>query len=223
MNPWPQLMRRGAVARMRQRCAERRMLCLTYDDGPGADLTPRVLDTLARHGARATFFLLGRNALAHPTVADRVRDAGHECACHTMEHLNGWRVAGARAARDVDEGYAALSRWLPSDARFRPPFGKLCAAHWRTLRTRRAPVDWWTIDSGDTTPFGSPLPDPESVWRRVEQDSGAVVLLHDMDREREHPARAEFVLKVTDLLLTRARSAGLRAATLSELFSEHGS
>lgn len=221
MNPLPQLMRRGAVARMRRACRERRTLCLTYDDGPGADLTPRVLDALARHGAHATFFLLGRNARRRPDLLDRVRDAGHELACHTMEHLNGWKVSGARGAADVEAGYDALSPWIPGDARFRPPYGKLSAGQWRALKRRGAPVDWWTIDSGDTT--HAELPDPASVWAAVERDSGGVVLLHDMDRDRDHRKRAEFVLAVTDLLLTRAPSAGLRTATLSELFSEHGS
>jgi len=206
---------------MRRLCREQRALCLTYDDGPGADLTPRLLDVLSRHGAYATFFLLGRNAAQNPGVVDSVRDAGHELACHTMDHLNGWKVPGSRAAADVEAGYDILSPWIPPDARFRPPYGKLSGGQWSILKHRGAPVDWWTIDSGDTT--HGVLVDPESVWEAVEHDSGGVVLLHDMDRARDHHQRAEFVLAVTDHLLSRARSAGFRTATLSELFSEHGS
>lgn len=221
MNPLPQLMRPRTVARMRRLCRERNALCLTYDDGPGADLTPRVIDALARHDAKATFFLLGRNAARRPDLVDRLRNEGHALACHSMNHLNGWKVSGARGAADVEAGYESMSRWLEASARFRPPYGKLSAGQWQALKRRGAPVDWWTVDSGDTS--RGELPTPESVWTAVNRDRGGVVLLHDMDRDADHLRRAEFVLAVTDLLLTRARSAGLRAATLPELFSEHGS
>lgn len=211
----PQMLRPGAVARMRTLCRRKGMLCLTYDDGPGPDLTPRVLDVLARHNARATFFLLGVRAEYRPDLADRARRDGHEIGCHSARHLHGWKTTPGRARDDVESGYHMLERWTTPSGRFRPPYGKLSTGQYLALRRRRAPIDWWTIDSGDTK---AAPPTPESVWGAVERDGGGVVLLHDMDREADHANRAAYVLTLTELLLSKASVAGMRIDTLTSLF-----
>ena len=213
----PQALRPSAVGRMRSLCRRKQMLCLTYDDGPGPNLTPRVLDLLDRHNAKATFFLLGVRAEYRPDLVDRAKSRGHELACHSARHLHGWKTMPARARQDVDAGYVMLDRWVSPSSRFRPPSGKLSLGQYLSLRRRKAPIDWWTLDSGDT---GSSLPSPESIWKSVKRGGGGVVLLHDMDRERDHDARATYVLELTDLLLTRARDSGIRPGTLNELFQE---
>lgn len=213
----PQALRPAAVRRMRSLCRRKKMLCLTYDDGPGPELTPRVLDTLARHRAHATFFLLGVRAEYRPDLVDRARAEGHEVACHSARHLHGWKTTPGRARQDVDAGYHMLERWVSPSGRFRPPYGKLAIGQFLALRRRKAPIDWWTLDSRDTKPT---LPAAQSIWNSVERAGGGVVLLHDMDREHDHAARAAYVVEVTNLLLTRAREAGIRAGTLNELFEE---
>jgi peptidoglycan/xylan/chitin deacetylase (PgdA/CDA1 family) len=212
----PQAIRPSAVSRMRSLCWRKRMLCLTYDDGPGPDLTPRVLGVLQRHDARATFFLLGVRAEYQPGLVDRAVASGHEIGCHSARHLNGWKTTPARAREDVEAGYHMLERWIAPGSRFRPPYGKLSLGQYLALRKRRAPINWWTLDSGDTKPR---LPAAESIWARVQRGAGGVVLMHDMDREHDHAARAEYVLQLTDLLLTRSKESGIRPATLSELFA----
>lgn len=213
----PQILRTSAVARMRALCRRKRMICLTYDDGPGPDLTPRVLDALHGHNAKATFFLLGIRAEYRPELVDRAQAAGHELGCHSARHLNGWKTTPAHARKDVEAGYQMLARWIAPSCRFRPPYGKLSLGQYRALRRRMAPINWWTIDSGDT---GARLPSPDRVWEAVQRDGGGVVLLHDMDRERDHAERAAYVLQLTDLLLTRGRDAGMRPGTLTDLFTE---
>nr|MDQ3102034.1 polysaccharide deacetylase family protein [Bacteroidota bacterium] len=63
---------------------------LTFDDGPIADVTPWVLDTLARSDARSTFFCIGRNVEREPEIFKRLKDEGHAIGNHTYEHCNGW-------------------------------------------------------------------------------------------------------------------------------------
>jgi peptidoglycan/xylan/chitin deacetylase (PgdA/CDA1 family) len=58
------------------------LVALTFDDGPAPDHTPRVLEILARHGAKATFFLIGDRAVAHPGTVQRIREEGHEVGSH---------------------------------------------------------------------------------------------------------------------------------------------
>src|SRR4051794_41623688 len=63
-----------------------RVLALTFDDGPSAEWTPPVLDALRDKNARATFFVLGRHAEAHPELVRRISDEGHELASHGYDH-----------------------------------------------------------------------------------------------------------------------------------------
>lgn len=196
------------------------MLALTYDDGPGTHLTPRVCDLLDRAGAKATFFLLGRRATQAPQLVHRLAAAGHELACHTHDHLNAWKSSPWRVNADIRRGYQTLAPWVPPSGLFRPPYGKVTPFTLLSLRRRGARVIWWTHDSMDTT-HGS-LPTPPSVVDRVMQDRGGVVLLHDFDRERDaayNAARAEFVLEVTRLLLDAAQHSGIRVTTVGQLIA----
>src|SRR5690606_2949268 len=70
-------------------------LYLTCDDGPDPEVTPWVLDTLARSKAKATFFCTGRNAEANPALMDRLRREGHSVGNHTWDHPDGWRTPTA--------------------------------------------------------------------------------------------------------------------------------
>ena len=207
----PHALRLLAERRLRQRCRETRSLVLTYDDGPGATLTPALLELLATHGARATFLPLGRRAAEHPEVLDRVAAGGHEIGCHAAFHRNAWKVSPRAALDDICVGYAQLSRWVPQNGLFRPPYGKLTLATWWALRRRGAPLAWWTHDSGDTA---DTLPAPDDVVEAVQRAGGGVVLLHDFDREAE---RRGFVLSATERLLTVARRQELSVRAYGEI------
>lgn len=210
----PQVGRRVGEHRLRRRCARDGVLALTYDDGPGERLTPRLLDVLADHRARATFFPLGRRAEAAPEVMDRIVGDGHEVGCHGYAHLDALRTPREAALRDIAEGYAALAPWLSRRGVFRPPHGKRTLATARALRRRQAPVGWWTIDSGDS--LREP-PDAEAVVSRVTAAGGGVVLLHDFDRGTDDRAREDYVLELTAALLATARRRGWRVATAGTL------
>ena len=200
--------------RLRATCAAMRSLVLTYDDGPGEELTPRLLDLLGSRGARATFFLLGTRAVENPAIVGRMVEHGHEVACHTHEHFNAWRAWPWRSVTDMNAGYRALSRWVPGDGMFRPPHGKMTLLTWAALRRRRAPVGWWTIEGGDVC---EQLPRPDTAVDQAVHADGGVVLLHDFDRGRE---RCEFVLTCTELLLDAAGRHGWTVRTLGDLAGE---
>ena len=206
----PHLARRAGEARLRRLACSRRVLVLTYDDGPSS-LTPTLLAKLARHGARATFFMLGRRAAALPEVASAVAGAGHEVGSHSQEHLNAWKSTPWRVVRDTLEGMAAVERCAGEPRLYRPPYGKLTAWSWWASRRRGARLGWWTVDSGDTR---DELPDPRALAESVVTAGGGVVLLHDLART---PERDAYVLAATEELLARAAQAGLRVVSLGEL------
>jgi peptidoglycan/xylan/chitin deacetylase (PgdA/CDA1 family) len=210
----PQAARPGAVRALRERCRARRAVCLTFDDGPGPLLTPRVVDALRSAEAKATFYMLGFRAQAAPEAVDMLAIAGHELGTHTMHHHHAWKCPPWTAARDVREGYEALARWVAPSGRFRPPYGKMSIGAWAALRGRGVRPDFWTIDAGDTWPT---LPAPRRVADRIAREGGGVVLLHDFDRAVDAERRAAFVVAAVETIAHVARREGLTFMTMSLL------
>ena len=197
---------------MGRKAGKYRLLALTYDDGPSAELTPQLLDLLKQRGARATFFMLGQSAQQCPEIVDRVAREGHRIGCHSDQHVNAWKATPWKAIQDIDAGYRQLSKWIGPNALFRPPYGKMTIFTWVSLLRRRAPIMWWTIDSGDTH---NAMPGASQVAERVRQDRGGIVLMHDLNRAQ---ARNDFVIEVTTALLDVAAREGLDVIPVEELY-----
>jgi peptidoglycan-N-acetylglucosamine deacetylase len=209
------MMWKPGKAKLVHRCTGSKILVLTYDDGPGERLSSQLMRMLGRSDAKATFFLLGFRTVRNPAVVDDLRQAGHELCCHTHDHTHAWKTRPSRVALDIDRGYETLSKWVPANGMFRPPYGKLTPWSYRAIRKRGARIGWWTIDSGDTW---ADLPEPESVVGRVQRAGGGVVLMHDFDRDGpDRGQRETFVVRTTELLLEMARREGFLVCTLGEM------
>lgn len=208
---WPTLWRHNRMRRIQRQLATDRILALTYDDGPSSVMTLQLLDLLRRRAARATFFMLGRNAERYPGIVAQIVKDGHEVGCHSYDHINAWNSGPYSAIRDVQKGYARLSEWVPPNGMFRPPHGKMNLFTYLVLRRRRAPVWWWTIDSGDTR---RRMPKLSQVTELLRREKGGIVLMHDLDRDDD---RNRFVLDLTEGLLDTAKKESLRVTTLGEL------
>lgn len=208
----PHALRFAQVHELRARCRQQRRVVLTYDDGPTAVSTPPLLDLLASYQVKASFFLLGRNAAAHPHIVDRIVAEGHQIGSHSQHHCHPWLSSPQRVRQDVELGYLNLSPWVASDAPFRPPYGKLVLPSWLALNRRGAPLGWWTIDSGDT---GRLLPAHDKVLELVHRAQGAVVLMHDGHHSRE---RRDHMLGLTEALLKFARAEGFEVCRLGDLW-----
>lgn len=209
-----QLMKKRMIRELSEAVKSQRALILSFDDGPGEHLTPSVVELLATYEAKANFFLLGRRAIQHAENADLLHSAGHELGVHTYSHYHAWKTFPSRAVNDINAGYRAVSRWVPPDGLFRPPYGKLSYSTWRALGRRGARICWWTLDSGDVWPA---LPSSRKVVDATVGEGGGVVLLHDFDRS---PERHTFVLETTEMLLQAAHREGLNVMTLSEVFGK---
>src|SRR6187551_512616 len=89
---------------------EDREVVLTFDDGPLPKYSNQILDILAAHCAKATFFLVGRQANGNPEGVRKVRDAGHTVATHTQNHPTGMhRLSIERVQQEIDEGVASVA------------------------------------------------------------------------------------------------------------------
>lgn len=105
-----------ALWRLKHR--ERKVVYLTFDDGPVPQETPWVLDLLDREGIKATFFMVGDNVRKYPELFEEVKRRGHSYGNHTMHHLQGLRENNSTYFRDITEASQLIDSTL-----FRPPHG----------------------------------------------------------------------------------------------------
>src|SRR3954453_19526969 len=119
----------------------RKVVALTFDDGPDPRWTPHVLDLLAAHGDHATFFEIGNNALAHRDLVARVLASGDEIGNHTLDHAHLPTLTAAQIGDELQRGsHALLEAGAPQPTWFRPPLGLTdgrvaAAAETQDLRT----------------------------------------------------------------------------------------
>ena len=188
----------------------RSQVALTFDDGPGRS-TRALLDLLARHGAQATFFMVGSEALRDPGTARAVVAAGHEVGSHSMRHLDHEAVSEAEAVADMVEGAGAIAQVLGFEPPlYRAPYGHFVPATVAEAHRRGWACVHWSALGEDWLAEAT----PRSVFDLVVRDlgPGAIVLLHDSRREK--PMNPEPVVGGTALLLEELERRGLRAVGL---------
>lgn len=172
---------------------------LTFDDGPHPEHTPRVLDALARHGAQATFFLIGDMALRHPGLVRRIAAEGHGIGNHSHTHPEFRGLPLARQVEEIERADAAL-RGIVGDRPipFRTPRGALPPRLVTHLAARGRPIVYWSYDTLDYR-----RPDPARLIAMLQARpprAGDIVLMHD-----DGPAAPE----ILDAVLPRWLAAGL--------------
>jgi peptidoglycan/xylan/chitin deacetylase (PgdA/CDA1 family) len=198
-------------------CARRgarddRRVALTFDDGPDAAWTPRVLDILARHGAPATFFLVGARADRAPAVVRAIAAGGHEIANHSWSHRSLWLCGPRRTADEVRTCHDLLADLTGRAPRhFRPPWGMVNAALWPALRRVGERCVFWSIQPEGLRPRPAA---EQSAWVLRRAHAGAIVDLHDAEGVAGAPGR---LVEALPAMLDGLRGAGYRLATVSEL------
>jgi peptidoglycan-N-acetylglucosamine deacetylase len=150
---------------------------LTFDDGPHPRHTAPLLDLLARHDAKGTFFLIGRDAEREPALVRRMLAEGHAIGNHSMTHPKMRSLGAAAQWAEIDRADAVLQR-LDGQRRhpFRPPNGRVSVAALAASLWHRQPLVLWTIDSLDYRL------DPAQVVQRLRSTAptgGDVILFHD--------------------------------------------
>ena len=162
------------------RLESRDRIALTFDDGPHALGTPAVLAELERHGASATFFLVGEQVRLRPALAREIVDAGHEVAVHGYRHTLLLRRRVRELAADLDRAVAAISDAtgvVPS--LYRPPYGVFSSGALAHVRERGWRPLLWSTWGRDWERRAT----AKSIARRATSGlrPGDVVLLHDSD------------------------------------------
>lgn len=192
-------------------------IALTYDDGPNPAATERLLEVLARHEVRATFFLIGGFVRQRPDLARAIAAAGHLIGNHTMTHpWLAWQSA-ARIREELAGCNAALEDALGAPVRyFRPPHGARRPYVLRTARELGLTTVQWNV-----TCFDWEAPPPETILRHAVQGitrnrrggHASNVLLHDGGQRGLGQPRMATV-EATDQLIARYKQAGATFVTV---------
>jgi len=186
---------------------------LTFDDGPSLNTTPRLLDVLAHHGARATFFLLGLNVRRAPELVRRVAAEGHELALHGDLHWPlalspPWMIRSEiqKCARAVHDATGVQARF------FRPPFGFMMPGQSAFVRH----LGYESV-LGDIYPEDPRRPGTARIVSRVMQRlrAGSILILHDGSPTGERD-RSQTV-DALEVILQKASHQGLAAVTVAHL------
>lgn len=192
---------------------------LTYDDGPNPRSTPELLDVLAGHNTRATFFMVGKFIREQPDLVRRVHAAGHLVGNHTMSHPFLANKPMDFVTREVRDCTALLEDTLGAPIRyFRAPFGARRPGILRFLRAEGLTPVQWNTQGDDWEPIGV-----EGILAKIapglerarKRGRGANILLHDGFDEQQGYNRTDTV-DATNALLQNAKPKGIRLVTVDE-------
>ncbi len=182
-------------------------IAMTFDDGPSATLTPKLLDLLAARHIKATFFVIGENVVEYPEIVARAAREGHEIANHSWSHPNFAKMSDDGVRRQLwrtDDAIKSATGARP--ALLRPPYGSITEREKRWIHDEFGyQIVLWDVD-----PYDWKRPGPAVVRNRILQETqpGSIVLSHDI-----HLGTIEAMPSTFDALDAK----GFKFVTVSEL------
>lgn len=181
-------------------------IALTFDDGPHAVYTPKLLDGLKKRGIHATFFLIGKNIEGNEELVKRIQEEGHLIGSHTYNHVQLNKLSESKARDEVLKGCNKIYETTGTYSSFvRPPYGA-----WKKnldFCITMIPVSW-NVDSLDWKTQNT-----EKIVKRVVKDveEGDIILMHDI-----FDTSVEAALQIADTLTEE----GYQFVTVDELLLE---
>jgi peptidoglycan/xylan/chitin deacetylase (PgdA/CDA1 family) len=190
-------------------------IALTFDDGPHATSTPRILETLNRYNIPATFFLVGKHLEKHPGIAREMVAYGHEIGNHTFSHSLLYVSTKNRIRDEISRTHALLRKINGAEPKyFRPPAGFFT----KQVLDIAEQLDYKTV-VGDVYPRDPHLPGKEKIVDRVLQRTvaGSIIILHD-GGSTQRVDRSQTLEAISEII-PRLKEKGFEFLTLSELLS----
>lgn len=181
---------------------QRKLVALTFDDGPDVVFTSKILDILKQNGVKATFFLVGTRAEAHPEIVRRIAAEGHAVGNHTWDHHSLARMTPDQIKAEVlnnDQALSTIIGYHPS--LFRPPYGLASPLIVQEVGSLGCKVIDWSVDTRD---WAGTSPKRIMKYVRKEVRPGAIVLMHSAGGRNEKLTNTVTVLpQIISLLKTQ--------------------
>ena len=159
--------------------SEENVVYLTFDDGPHPEITPKVLSTLKKFGAKATFFCVGENVEKYPETFQQILSEGHAVGNHTQHHLKGWKTR----SKTYLEGIKECAKLIDSKL-FRPPYGKLTKKQSKAILEDGYQIIMWDVLSYDYNSKYSPEKCAKHVINSIKP--GSIVVFHDSEKAEKN-------------------------------------
>lgn len=158
----------------------KKVIYLTFDDGPHPVITPFVLNELKKWNAKATFFCIGKNVVDNPLIFNQIKEAGHAIGNHTYDHLDGWKTENSKYLQNILKAKEQINSVL-----FRPPYGRITRKQYKALAQLNDPfkIIMWSVLSGDFDANISPEQCTNNVIKNA--TSGSVIVFHDSEKANE--------------------------------------
>ena len=191
---------------------EDKVVALTFDDGPDAEMTPRVLDVLKEYGVKATFFLIGSNVDKNPEIVKRLVSEGHTIANHTYSHVGAFPLKSSEmVSNELQRCNSIIYQTTGLKPKlFRPPFGVTNPIIGNVSNSMRFKTVGWSIRSLDTIKSRSRVDVCNAILKRLH--CGAIILLHDRCND------ADVLLRI---LIPSIRERGYSITTIETLMKDY--
>ena len=164
----------------------KKVIYLTFDDGPTPKITNWVLSELEKYNAKATFFCIGKNILNHPDVFENIVTKGHAIGNHTNNHINSWKKQAKLYIENVNQAQKIIDPVLNdtnSVKLFRPPYGKLTLSVTKKLVKEDYKIIMWDVLSGD---FDQSISKEKCLKNVIKNTtSGSIIVFHDSVKASE--------------------------------------
>ncbi|EKN71055.1 putative polysaccharide deacetylase [Neobacillus bataviensis LMG 21833] len=191
----------------------KKVIALTFDDGPDPVYTPQILALLEKYGAHATFFQIGNRMELYPDVVEQVVEAGHELGNHSMTHPYENKVGFQQMRHEVVLADRIIQKYQPNHPKlFRPPGGYLDNSLLQEARELGYRVVLWSYHQ-ELKDWS--LPGALNIANHVisHARNGDIILLHDGGGDRSQ------TLQALKIFLPALKEKGYNFVTVSELLS----
>jgi peptidoglycan/xylan/chitin deacetylase (PgdA/CDA1 family) len=184
-------------------------IAMTFDDGPSAENTPRLLEMLKQRNIKATFFLIGQNVVSNPDLVRRILAEGHEIGNHSWTHPQLSKLSDDRVTAEITQTQDAIkdaSGFTPT--LLRPPYGAITPRQREWIENRFGlNIILWSVD-----PFDWKRPGASVITQRIVSQTrpGAIILSHDI-----HKQTVDAMPATLDALIAK----GYKFATVSQLIA----
>lgn len=185
----------------RLKISDKPIVYLTFDDGPTTECTEKILEILATHDVKATFFCVGENARQHPELIKKIIEGGHNIGNHTMHHKNGFKTGIQKYVNEVLQA----SEYIPSKL-FRPPYGKCNIFQNLKLRKLGYKIIQWDVIAYDWDKTRTPH-DVLSIIEKYVRN-GSIIVLHDSVKASDR------TLPILSTLIISLKSRGFEIKTI---------
>ncbi|QEZ69940.1 polysaccharide deacetylase family protein [Paraclostridium bifermentans] len=195
---------------------QKKVIALTFDDGPDEDFTPQILDILKKNNAKATFFVVGQKVGWNPEIVKRAFDEGHEIGNHTFTHINVCNNSPEKLNSEIIKTQEIIKKVTGKEPTwFRPPYRAINESLFNLMKSKDMKVVLWSdFDARDWS-----NPGVGNIISTIEKNAknGSIVLLHDYNSIRNDKSQT---IKALECIIPELQKQGYEFVTISDLVKE---